>query len=402
VADKLPPTIVPEAGPSSGILGHQAIQFSDTPITTLQATVPPTTTLALTTEQITAAVVVGGIASAGVAVNIGTNIATVRQNERKLAIDEQIERDRVADRKKKEEDEERNKQKDNELHRNPGDAEGVKRNATAMNEHSTSEAATQTSPSKSNAISSHQQPKTRSSYAGSNNSGPSHTRATAANPKEGQLAQLKKNDNVDKIVAQLQREKIKKIEAKIKNVEKFQREQIKPQFPTDESTLHNERLHALREKDSGIVPSNSQSSKITAEASDGYSVKGKGKALASPVKEFETVTFSDNEDIFPGGESISLRSLAPINQGRSDLTEGLDLSPLIQEDDGSTLSNPDILVETEDQNPISDIKTEASKDSIDSQEQSTNDEHSGEVAQQDKPTSSSKNNNDLQGGDVQQ
>jgi hypothetical protein len=207
VAERLPSSMVPEVGPSSGTLGQQAIQSLNIPTTTLQAAVPPTTTSALITEQITAAVVVGGIASAGVAVNIGTTIATVRQNERKLAIDEQVESDRVADRKKKEEEEERNKQKDNELYRDPGDAEEVKHNTTAMNENNTTELATQTLPSKPNAISSHRKPETKSPYIGWNDSGPSHIRATAAPPKEGQRAQLRKNENIDKLVAQLRHEK---------------------------------------------------------------------------------------------------------------------------------------------------------------------------------------------------
>jgi hypothetical protein len=400
VAERLPTSIVPEAGPSSGTLGQQAIQSLNIPKTTLQAAVPSTTTLALTTEQITAAVVVGGIASAGVAVNIGTTIATVRQNERKLAIDEQVERDRVADRKKKEEEEERKKQKNSELDRDPGGAEEVKHNPTAVNENSTTEAAIQTLPSKTNAISSHRKPETKSPYIGSNDSGPSHIRATAMHPKEGQPAQLQKNENIDKLVAQLQHEKVKKIETKIKNVEKFKREQIESQFPTNESTLHNERLRSLREKQVGIVPQDPKDSKVTAEVSIGSSVKGKGKAPDSPTEDFETGTFSDDTDIFTGSEGISLRSLVPVNQSHSNLTQA-DLLPLLQKDDGRSLANPDNLVETENQNPITDFPIDASEDKIECQEQSTNDEGSGEVAKHDETKSASKNINNLRGGDVQ-
>ncbi|KAE9376316.1 hypothetical protein N431DRAFT_180098 [Stipitochalara longipes BDJ] len=396
VADKLSSSIVSEVGPSSGALGQQVIQSLETPINILQATVPPTTNIALTTEQATVAAVVGAIASTGVVVNIGTNIATVRQNERKLAIEEQQERDRVADRKKKEEEEERNKQKDNELRRNSGDADGDKRNATAMNETTTSEEATQTSPSKSNTINS-QQTKSRSPYVISNHSGHPHTRATAAKLKEDQQAQLRATDNVNKLLTQVEDGNRKRKEEKLKNIEKFKREHNKSQFPVDESTLHNARLISLRKKDSGLAPPKPKGSKFTAEASDGSPVKGKGKASASPMEDVETATSSNDEDMLAGGQSIGLGRLLPVDQNYSNLTDGLNTSHLLYKDEESTWSNPGILDDIEDQNPKPKIKTGISKDNIDSQEQSINGEGSGEVAQQDKPTSSSKNSDDSYG-----
>ena len=149
-----------------------------------------------------------------------------------------------------------------------------------------------------------------------------------------------------------------------------------------------------------LYPKIPKTAKVTAEVSIEPPVKGKGKAPDSPTEDSETGTFSDDTDIFTGGEGISLRSLAPVNQGHSNLTQA-DLLPLLQKDDGRSLANPDNLVETENQNPISDIPIDASEDKVEFQEQSTNDEGSGEVAKHDEPKSASKNINNFQGGDVQ-
>lgn len=232
------------------------------PIKSLQSVTPPTTTLQLTEAQIITAAVVGTIASGTAISNAATSIASTRQGKAKLAIEQQVERDRREDRerarlKELEGPEHTTGPTQNISNGGHTDGEGVKPDETSGRTHTTGTEPKQSQPAPPGSSSSSKQADNQKNAKSPSHiknelprttTAPSNSRQSPSSPSkssESPQELARKLQQVQKLHESRKQEKQQKLNETAKNIEQVKASIAKDVGPEASNDL-DRRLRAHR------------------------------------------------------------------------------------------------------------------------------------------------------------